>query len=282
VNAPSIAIVVTFFGAAPAWFPAFLLSCRRNPDVQWVLYADFDPAISLPANVTVRRIDLDELNERASDAVGARIRVERAGLRKVCDFKPLYGRMFADGLRGFDWWACSDLDIIWGDIRRFVTADILERHDIVSSRRHKLSGHFTLYRNVDPINRTFEMAPDVVTLLTAPTYRRLDEDVLTHRLLERTGPGVTGDAPRVHWEAELTINSTYQKALPPGDAGNLFWLDGRTFDAGRREFMYLHFHKLKDSMRTFDVPYDEAPRMLVINRDGIFAQRQTDLAVSRS
>ena len=279
MGSPSIAIVVTFFGEAPSWFPAFLLSCHRNPDVQWLLYSDFEASLAVPSNVTIRRLDLDELNERASDALGAAIRIDRGSLRKICDFKPLYGRMFADDLRGFDWWACSDLDIIWGDVRRFMTDDVLQRHDIVSSRRHKLSGHFTLFRNTDTINRTFELASDVVSLLTAPTYRRLDEDVLTHCLRGRMGRSESDPGPRVYWQEELTINSAYQKALPPGDGGNLLWLDGRTFDASRREYMYLHFHKLKPFMHTFDVGGDDAPGMLVINRDGIFAQRHADLAV---
>src|SRR5687768_12100085 len=128
---PSIAIVVTFFGPAPVWLPAFLLSCRRNPDVRWLVYADCDVTFPVPENVTITYTTLDEFNRRASAALATRIQIERASLRKICDLKPVYGLMFADDLRGFDWWGCSDLDIVWGSIRSFVTDEVLQRHDVV-------------------------------------------------------------------------------------------------------------------------------------------------------
>jgi hypothetical protein len=267
---PTIAIVVTFFGPAPRWLPAFLLSCSRNPDVRWFVYADFEVTFPVPQNVTITYTDLDALNRRASDALAAKVQIERASLRKLSDLKPLYGLMFAEDLHGFAWWGCSDLDIVWGDIRRFVTDDVLGQHDIVSSRRHKLSGHFTLFRNNGSINRVFTLVPDVTNLLTRSLYEHLDERVLTIHLREWVARGPEDARPRVFWPDELTINSTYQRALP--ENGFFLWRDGRTFDADGREFMYLHFHKLKASMREIDFGYDDAPDSFVISRQGVFAQ----------
>ena len=120
---PSIAIVNTYFGSPPPWLPAFLRSCQTNPDVQWLIYADFE--VPTPPNVTFRQMTLGEFNARASAVVGTPITIMPPLVRKICDFKPLYGLMFADDLRGFEWWAYSDLDVIWGDIRRFVTDHLL-------------------------------------------------------------------------------------------------------------------------------------------------------------
>ena len=34
--------------------PAFLLSCRTNADVQWIIYTDVDVAGPVPPNITIK------------------------------------------------------------------------------------------------------------------------------------------------------------------------------------------------------------------------------------
>jgi hypothetical protein len=265
---PSIAIVNTFFGPPPAWLPAFFRSCQGNPDVRWLIYADFD--VPTPANVTIRPLTLDEFNERASAAVGTAITIERARIRKICDFKPVYGLMFADDLREYDWWAFSDLDVVWGDIRRFVTDDLLNAHIVVSPRQRKLGGHGTFVRNTEATNRLFTIVPDVLAILTNPLCLRLDENILTHHLRELIAKSSFKARPKIYWEQEMTITAEYQKALLASEADwRMWWRDGRTFDADGREVMYLHFHKLVKCMTVIDFGYGDMPEAFSLSRDGI-------------
>ena len=265
---PSIAIVNTFFGPPPAWLPAFFRSCQGNPDVRWLIYADFD--VPTPANVTIRPLTLDEFNERASAAVGTAITIERSRIRKICDFKPVYGLMFADDLREYDWWAFSDLDVVWGDIRRFVTDDLLNAHIVVSPRQRKLGGHGTFVRNTEATNRLFTIVPDVLAILTNPLCLRLDENILTHHLRELIAKSSFKARPKIYWEQEMTITAEYQKALLASEADwRMWWRDGRTFDAEGREVMYLHFHKLVKCMTVIDFGYGDMPEAFSLSRDGI-------------
>lgn len=267
---PSIAIVNTYFGQPPAWLPAFFRSCQANPDVRWFIYADFDVTFPTPDNVAIRFLDLGEFNARASSAVGAPIAIERATLRKVCDFKPIYGLMFADDLREYEWWAYSDLDVVWGDIRRFVTDDLLNSHIIVSPRQRKLGGHGTFVRNTEANNRTFEIVPDVLAILTNPQYQRLDENILTQHLRELIAKSSFKARPKIYWEQEMTISAEYQKALLAGDADwQMWWRDGRTFDAEGREVMYLHFHKLVKCMTAIDFGHGDTPSAFSLSSRGI-------------
>jgi uncharacterized protein DUF6625 len=236
--------------------PAFLLSCRANASVQWIIYSDIDAAPGTPANVTFRRMTVQELNDRCSRLLGTTIDIKR---RKLCDLKVTYGVIFADDLKPFDFWGCSDLDIVWGDIRRFATDARLQGLDIFSSRKEKLSGHCTFYRNAPDINRLFERIPDVRALLSTTHYEHLDERELTKY--------VSRDL-RVYWEEELATNAAYQKAL--GDK-SLAWRRGRTFGPDGRELMYIHFHKLKDGMNTIDFSVVNAPGGFRINRTGFLA-----------
>jgi len=235
--------------------PAFLLSCRANRDVQWLIYSDIDPGDDVPSNVIFKPTTIPELNNRCSDLLGTRIDIQR---RKLCDLKITYGVIFADDLQRFDFWSCSDLDIVWGNIRQFATDARLRDYDIFSSRKDKLSGHCTLYRNTPGINRLFERIPDVRHLLATSHYEHLDERELTKYVRSE----------RVYWSEELATNAAYQKAL--GD-GNLRWSDGRTFGVDGGELMYVHFHKLKQHMNTIDFGPADTPRSFTISRRGFFA-----------
>ena len=263
-----IAIVVTYFGATPFWLPAFLLSCRRNPDVTWIIYGDLDLDVALPENVVMKRMSVQELAKRASDVVDGEIEV--VDLRQICDFKPLYGLMFADALKAFDFWAYSDLDVVWGDIRQFVTESILAKNDIVSSRAKKLSGHFTLIRNTSRTNRLFELIPDVAEKMAIQRCLRLDEHEITQRLKEALNVSEPHEMLRVYWPTELTVNAAYQRGLKLGGDSPLWWRDGKTFNAEGEEVMYLHFHKMKKTMETINFGHGDRPSSFKVNNLGIW------------
>lgn len=282
----SVAIVVVFFGRAPLWLPAYLLSCRENPDVRWFIYTDFEVASPVPPNVTLKYIEISEFNLKASEVLGTRIEIQRSSakgdsltnsdhapvnLRKGCDLKPAYGLIFADDLQPFDFWACSDLDIVWGDIRHFVTDSILKNHDIVSSRADRLAGHFTLFRNTATTNRTFELIPDVTQAMASPGYLHLDERELTRYVRDRLGSAPPDSWPRVYWREEWTTSAAYQRALGDSHADGLWWRNGKTFGAEGNELMYLHFHKLKKYMNTINFGFDDTPTAFMISRRGFSA-----------
>jgi hypothetical protein len=268
---PRVAIVNTFFGSPPPWLPAFFRSCQTNADVQWLIYADFDaPA---PPNVSIRRTDLREFNARASAVLGTTITIDPARVRKICDFKPLYGLMFADDLREFDWWAYSDLDVIWGDVRRFVTDDLLNTQIVVSPRQRKLGGHGTFWRNTEANNRTFEIVPDVIAHLTDSHYVRVDENILTNCLRELIAKSSFKARPKIYWEQEMTITAQYQKDLLAGDRDwRMTWRDGRAYDAEGREVMYLHFHKLVSCLQSIDFGFGDLPTQFALTPNGIVSR----------
>jgi len=202
-------------------------------------------------------MSVQELNQRCSHVLGTTIDIKR---RKLCDLKVTYGVIFADDLLPFDFWGCSDLDIIWGDIRRFATDARLQAHDIFSSRKEKLSGHCTFYRNTPEVNCLFERIPDVRALLSTSHYEHLDEQELTKY--------VRRSSPRIYWPEQLATNAAYQKGLRDE---SMIWNNGRTFGPDGREFMYIHFHKLKEDMDTIDFDTVDAPVSFRINRQGFVA-----------
>lgn len=68
----------------------------------------------------------------------------------LCDYKVVYGELFSEELAGSDFWGYCDTDLIFGDIRKFITGDILQKYEKVLIR-----GHFTLFRNRKDINAIY-------------------------------------------------------------------------------------------------------------------------------
>ncbi len=248
------------------WAPAFFVTCRRNPDVQFFLYSDLDLPTSGLGNVTVRHMAVTEFEQRASDTLGTPIEVKHH-LAKMSDVKPTYGLIFADDLKGFDYWAYTDFDVAWGDIRQFVTDELLHAYDVVSARRDRMCGHFSLFRNAPEQNRMFEIIPDVMGVLSSRTHWHMDETVLTKAIRAQLGK----NPPRLYWKSDWIIDAKYQREMGDGPTDVLRWREGKTFDVEGREKMYLHFHKLKPHMQSINFGILDSPSAFTISRKGIFA-----------
>jgi len=72
----------------------------------------------------------------------------------MVEFKPALGHIFRQYLEGYTHWGYSDLDIMFGDLERWITLDELIDYDIVTygfgdQHRVYLRGQFTIHRN-DP------------------------------------------------------------------------------------------------------------------------------------
>lgn len=260
--------MTVFFGKVPMWAPSFFVSSRRNTDVQFFLYTDLDLPTGDAPNLTLRRMTAREFGQRASDTLGTLIEVDHH-LPKMSDLKPAYGLIFADDLKGFPYWAYTDFDVVWGDVRRFVTDELLHAHDIVSARSDRLCGHFTLFRNTPEINRTFELIPDALTAMGHHTHLHLDETVLSKYLKAAIGKWPLQSNARVYWKSDWSIDAKYQRDMDENAA--LTWRDGRTFDVEGREMMYLHYHKLKQHMQGINFTAHDSPSSFLISRKGIYA-----------
>jgi hypothetical protein len=168
----TIAFIVPWFGSWPGWMPAFLLTCGLNPDVTWIIPTDELP-LHAPRNVHFVNITLGEISERASRVLGFPVNIGSA--YKLCDFKPLYGMIFEPELRGFDFWGHSDLDILWGSVRSFITPAITDRFDVICGSDSGVIGHCTLYRNCGDVSSYIVKMPFFNKLLSAPDCRQIDE-----------------------------------------------------------------------------------------------------------
>lgn len=143
----SIGIVICYIGKLPEWFPLWVKSCEKNPSIDFLLYTD-QQLETLPENIIVHVATLSELQKKFSKVLGFECSLEAP--YKLCDYKAIYGEAFQDDLREYAFWGHCDVDMVFGDLRKFITEDILNSFDRIFE-----VGHLCLYRNCTEVNQLF-------------------------------------------------------------------------------------------------------------------------------
>ncbi len=156
-----LAVLNPYFGRLPNVFPYWLKTCGFNPTIDWFVFTDDERAFdgtfeeARPQNVKFIRLSLNQVRIKIEEIVGFEVPLFRP--YKICDYRPAYGLVFKEYLKEYDFWGYSDLDVLFGNIRKFVTDDKLEKYDRIYT-----NGYLSFYRNTEEVNNWFR------TLLTKP------------------------------------------------------------------------------------------------------------------
>lgn len=143
-----IALVVPYFGHFNNYFPLVLKSCEINRDIcDWIFFTDDRTPYEYPDNVKVHYIGFSEIKEKIEKKFNFSISLERP--YKFCDYKPMYGYIFEEYLKGYDFWGHCDIDCIYGKFSNFFKEDIMNYDKVMRL------GHLTLYRNTKEVNTRF-------------------------------------------------------------------------------------------------------------------------------
>lgn len=175
-----IAFINCYFGAFPWYFDYFVHSCRYNTDIDFYVVTDNTLyERDLPPNVRLIFKSLEEINVLASAKLGFDTNIRNG--YKLCDFKPVYGMLFDDLLKGYDFWGMNDIDIILGNIGSFITDEILAEYELISVRHDYITGYFCLFRNNEKMNRLFMHSRDYKKVLSSDVHYCFDETNFKHK-----------------------------------------------------------------------------------------------------
>lgn len=144
-----IALIIPYFGEFPNFFKLWLKSCEYNESIDWIIFTDNKTQYNYPKNVHINYIEFEELKSKIQEKFDFKITLDSP--YKLCDYKPAYGHIFEEYLKEYDFWGHCDVDLIWGNIRTFITDEILSKYDRLFSE-----GHFILYRNSFEICRWYK------------------------------------------------------------------------------------------------------------------------------
>ena len=95
---------------------------------------------------------------------------------KLCDFKPMYGVLFAEELKGYDYWAFGDCDVMYGcQFDSWIEKVVADDYEIATVQEDFIAGPFTLVKNCEKCNRFFEKAAGWRDILLQPKTMAFDE-----------------------------------------------------------------------------------------------------------
>lgn len=150
----SIILIVPYFGKLPDDFSLWLSSCSFNPTINWLIYTDQDTSdYDVPNNISIKKCNLCDLKAAFQKHFDFSISLENP--YKLCDFKPAYGDMFEKEIADYDFWGYCDIDLVFGNIRNFITDDILCSYD-----RMFVFGHLSIYRNSPEMRELYRSKVD--------------------------------------------------------------------------------------------------------------------------
>lgn len=104
-----------------------------------------------PENVRVSYCSFDDIKRKIASLFD--FTIELSAPYKLCDYKPTYGHAFEKELKEYDFWGYCDIDLIFGDIRNFITDKILDKFDMIG-----FQGHSTIFRNSKEVNSRYMLA----------------------------------------------------------------------------------------------------------------------------
>jgi hypothetical protein len=168
-----IVLIVAYIGKLPHYINLFIETCKYNPSIDWIVFSDQHPPKNKAGNVKFIKLTLRNIGELICNKLKLKPNITRG--YKLCDFKPAYGKIFKDHIKGYDFWGHTDLDMVVGDIRKFITPNVLENYDIVSADERRLCGPFTLFRNCKKINELYQEHKNYEVIFKSDKHYAFDE-----------------------------------------------------------------------------------------------------------
>lgn len=271
-----IAILICYFGNLPWYFKYFIHTCNYNQEVDFYIITDDESWAKqkLPPNVTIVYKQIQDINQLASQKLGFETSIQEG--YKLCDFKPSYGFLFPDLFNGYDFWGHGDIDVIFGDIRHFITDEVLDNHELINVRHDFISGYFLLFRNTEKMNTLFMQSRDYRKVLSSPVHYCFDEtnfqfndftDILEYPKRKHEVDSMTHLVKRL--EKENKLKTYFDFHVIEGLPGRLKWQKGKLFYKNKYEVMLYHMIYFKNVFKPKRIP-EPIPETFTISPTRIY------------
>ncbi len=269
----SIGIIVFYFGQFPWYYNFFIESCKRNQSIDFIFFTDNVTSEKKNQNINYLPFSIDKFNLLATEKLGFNVKVLK-GL-KICDFRPAFGLIFEDFIQEYDFWGYSDIDIIFGDVRGFITQDVTDNFEYVSVRNEYPSGFFSVFKNTKKMNRLFIQSKNYIELFKNEENTLFEEcggyyhDVVT---LEKNILDTECPVETFHHVLEMNKNNVkclFEFYSIEGTTGEIKISGNSIYFLNKYEVMMYHLTSFKNNIFTKEFSWESIPDSYIINRYSI-------------
>lgn len=265
-----IAILICWYGEWPWYFNFFLHSVRFNPTVDFLIVTDTKVVDLLPDNVQIVHKTLNELKALAKEKLELNVVIETP--YKLCDFKPAYGLIFEDYLKDYEFWGHGDIDLIFGNIRKFITDDLLYNYDFINVRHDFITGFFALFRNNKIMNTLFMTSKDYRKVYSTERHYCFDECNFLQPYLKKNIPleQLPSEIESMEHIVRKSVKSGLIKAhydflIVESNPGKLRWQNGELFYKEKFESLFFHLIRFKKLPYLMKPYWNEIPNTFYIH-----------------
>ncbi len=277
MKSKKVKIINCYFGKLPVMFELWLYTCTRNPEFDFLIVTDQEVRYEA-SNIEILNVSFEELKKKIAEKLPYRVEIKKP--YKLCDFKITYGLVFEDYLIGYDFWGYCDNDMLFGDLSKFITDDMLEQYSKIL-----YLGHLSLYKNLEEINKIPIMKNELINWESAyatSSIYGLDEDKGIYQIYKRQGISVYDkriffdiDPYSSYIRLDNIINRRMGKNVDINYRKQIFvWSDGCIYryymkkgKLHREEAAYIHCGKNK--IATCDIISENS--MLIFSNQKIYA-----------
>lgn len=254
---PIKTFILTQFSTPHPWSLQYLQHLGHLASTGW-RWKIFTPNIysNLPINVEVIPMTIEEFNILVEQKLGINPNntiINGVPSKPMSDFYIASGKIFEDYLKGTDFWGITNWDIVYGNLSKFISDDLLYQSEVFSDDIATINGIFTLFRNTEKINTLFMEIPNWKELLTTHTLYGTDEYHMTEVMKQH--PEILFAYPAFypfhsHDRLEQHVPEVKLRMTEGGRLWELFadtnppkWIHARPLMG--REIAYFHFLRTK-------------------------------------
>lgn len=234
----------------PDIIKAWVKSCESNPDFNFLLVSNIDQKdIKLPSNVKLLNITFNNLRNLIQKLYKFPISLDKP--YKICDFRPAFGQIFKKELSDYDWWGYTDIDVIYGDLNKFITPNMLRKFERIG-----MYGHLSMYKNNEKMNNLYKETGSIFN------YKRVFSKPYSYIFDESDGMNMICEKNHIKWFKNLCLADAdrYSKRITEyfdnmhcpevylWDKGRLFHEYIQNNILEKKEYCYLHVSSKKISI----------------------------------
>lgn len=238
--------------------------------VDFLLLTDDKTIFKYPSNFRVVYTEFNDVRQKFITTLNKKIYLDHP--YKFCDYKPLYGYIFSEYISDYKFWGHCDIDMIFGDIDKFLGKISLEDYDRIFPY-----GHLSIYKNTEKINQAFnfklgESYPEIFKInfvynTSFPcNFDEIGVNVIFRKNYKFCEENFCANLNMHYYNYVAGAGTNVNPELLIYDNGKFFIYERTEKDTFvRKEYMYLHMMTV-NNLKKIDVKSEK----YIICRDGAF------------
>ena len=264
-----VCIISVYFGKFPNYFQLFLNSCSRNKEFDFMIFTDCKCEYEYGDNVKIVYTTFDELKRVINEKMGFECKIVKP--YKLCDFKPFFGVIFHEYLKEYTHWGHCDLEMNFGNLKKFISDDVLDEHDKIL--RH---GHLTIYKNNSEVNENSKLSfsrGNYKLFLQSEYHYGFDESAGINKIYEENnikqwGEMIFADINILSQKMRITAKKNFEDQYFIYDKGVINQVYYENNERKEIEHAYIHLQKRK---MTLYKDLEELGEKYIIGHDGFYS-----------